>query len=115
VLVKVGHSKRGFTIVEVMIVVGLVGMLAALAVPNALRSRTTASKQTCISNLRQIDSAKEQWTVEERKAQTDVPKDADLFGVDRYIKFKPKCPEGGAYTLNANSIKPACNIAGHTL
>jgi len=98
-----------------MIVVGLVALLAVLAVPNAMKSRTTASKQVCISNLRQIDSAKEQWAVEKKKAPADIPLDEDLFGLQKYIKYKPKCPEGGTYTLGACNVRPSCNIAGHTI
>lgn len=98
-----------------MIVVGLVGMLAALAVPNALRSRTTAAKQLCISNLRQIESAKEQWAVECKMTGADTPADADLFGRDKYIRNKPICPESGVYTIGPNKDRPFCSITGHTL
>lgn len=108
-------NSSGFTILEVMIVVGLVGLLAVLAVPSALKSRSTASQQICLSNLRQIESAKEQWAVEYKKSATDTPSDSELFGRDKYIRFKPRCPEGGAYTLNPNELKPVCSIPGHTL
>jgi prepilin-type N-terminal cleavage/methylation domain-containing protein len=113
--VKTYPTQRGFTLVEVMIVVGLVGLLAVLAVPNALRSRTTASKQLCISNLRQIESAKEQWAVENKRSGSDVALDSDLFGRDKYIRNKPKCPEGGTYTISSNQEKPVCSIPSHTL
>jgi prepilin-type N-terminal cleavage/methylation domain-containing protein len=108
-------GTRGFTLVEVMIVAGLVGLLAALAVPNALRARNTAAKQLCISNLRQIESAKEQWATETRQSSTDTAADNDLFGRDKYIRCKPKCPEGGAYRIGANQAMPRCSVAGHTL
>jgi prepilin-type N-terminal cleavage/methylation domain-containing protein len=54
-------SEAGFTLVEIMIVVALVGLLAAIAVPNIVRARTQSQTQACINNLRQIDDASQQW------------------------------------------------------
>ena len=107
-------GRRGFTLVEVMIVAGLVGLLAVLTVPSALKSRMTASRHTCASNLRQIESAKEQWAVEHKKTPQDVPAETDLFGRDNYLKFKPRCPEHGTYTLKAPGTRAVCSVPGHT-
>jgi prepilin-type N-terminal cleavage/methylation domain-containing protein len=109
------RSRAGFSLLEIMIVVGVVALLAVLAVPNAMKSRLNASRQICISTLRQIESAKEQWAIENKKTASDTPMDADLFGLDKYLKFKPRCPEGGTYTIGSNSQRPICNIAGHTI
>ncbi len=95
----------------VMIVV--VGMLAAIAVPNFVKARAQAQKYACISNLRTIDSAKRIWALENKKKETDVPKDADLFGPDKTIATKPVCPAGGTYSLNAVEEPAKCSIPGH--
>ena len=62
------NKKAGFTLVEIMIVVAIIGLLAAIAIPNFVRARTTAQMNACINNLRQIDSAKQQWALETRQA-----------------------------------------------
>ena len=70
--------KSGFTLVEIMIVVAIIGLLAVIAIPNFVKARTTAQKNACINNLRQIDSAKQQWALENGKKSTDTPASTDL-------------------------------------
>jgi prepilin-type N-terminal cleavage/methylation domain-containing protein len=102
------NRKSGFTLVEIMIVVAIIGLLAAIAIPNFVRARTTAQTNACINNLRQIDGAKEQWALENKKAEGDAVVDADI---DAYIKGgAPACPASGAYTYNAVGTDPVCSI-----
>lgn len=107
------NRKSGFTLVEIMIVVAIIGLLAAIAIPNFVKARGTAQKNACINNLRQIDGAKEQWALENKKASGDAIVEAD---VNAYIKGgAPACPASGAYTYGNVDDAPACDVAGHTL
>ena len=76
---KINPSGRaGFTLTEVMIVAGIIGLLAEIAIPNFLESRRVAQGKVCINNLRQIDAAKQQWALEELRASSAVPEAIDL-------------------------------------
>ncbi len=93
----------------------LIGILAAIAIPNFVKARNTAQMNICISNLRQIDSAKQQWALENKKELTDTPTAQEL---DKFLNSSfttLKCPAGGVYTINAVGEKPACSIPQHDL
>jgi len=111
------NRKAGFTLVEIMIVVAIIGLLAAIAIPNFVKARTTAQKNACINNLRQIDGAKEQWALEKKLAPGAASVDSE---VEAYIKNgRPNCPAGGTYTFNAVDTPPGCSLSAapnlHTL
>ena len=110
------RKSKGFTLVEIMIVVLIIGILLAIAVPNFIKARESSRKQTCIANLKQIDSAKEQFAME-NKLDTGAPVQwSDLVnGGTGYMKNQPACPSGGTYTIDVVGTLPTCSIAGHTL
>src|SRR6266478_6618514 len=91
--------KSGFTLVEIMIVVAIIALLAAIAIPNFVKARTPSQTSACIANLKQIDGAKATWALEQKKTSSDTPGTTDLFGATLYIRSTPNCPAGGTYVL----------------
>ena len=108
-------QSRGFTLVEIMIVVAIIGLLAAIAIPNFVKARAASQKNACIANLKQIDGAKQTWALEEKKVSTALPTAAMLYGATLYIRDTPSCPAGGTYDILTVSDKPDCTVDGHTL
>jgi prepilin-type N-terminal cleavage/methylation domain-containing protein len=108
--------KAGFTLVEIMIVVAIIGLLAAIAIPNFVKARQTAQTNACVNNLRIIDAAKQQWALE--KGATSEPVSSDIVPyLGRSGTVMPTCPLGGSYTINALTAVPVCpnvGVAGHT-
>jgi prepilin-type N-terminal cleavage/methylation domain-containing protein len=110
------NRAQGFTLVEIMIVVAIIGLLAAIAIPNFVRARNTSQKNSCINNLRQVDGAKNQWALENNKVDTDTPQNSDITP---YLKggAVPSCPANGSYTLGNVATLPSCSLSaslGHT-
>ncbi len=101
--------RRGFTLLEIMIVVLVLGILAAIAVPGWRQVRETTQIRTCAANRERIERGKQEWYMEGRDS-TDVPTMADL--VPTHVKEVPQCPAGGTYTLGDSSTKCACSVHG---
>lgn len=118
-------NRKGFTLVEIMIVVAIIGVLAAIAIPNFIRSRTVSQRNACIANLKQIEAAYEQAKL----AGAAVADVAALSGTTAagFLKVAPVCPAGGTYALPTDGTvdvttgaatgakRATCTIAGHVL
>jgi type II secretory pathway pseudopilin PulG len=100
--------------VEIMVVVAIIGLLAAIAVPNFMKHRTTSRAKICMNNIRQIQGAKDQWAIDNGKNETDTPNATDL---DTYLKggtVLVVCPLDDqktfatSYTVNDVSTMPVC-------
>ena len=101
---NITSRKSGFTLVEIMIVVAIIGLLAAIAIPNFVRARTQSQKNACINNLRQIDGAAQQLALENKLAATATVTTAALVP---YLKAAPVCPAAGTAGTFATSYSPS--------
>jgi prepilin-type N-terminal cleavage/methylation domain-containing protein len=107
--------KKGFTLVEIMIVVAIIGLLAAIAIPNFVRARTTALKNACIANLKQLQGAAQVYALDHPEMNSaDSVDNGDL--VSDYIKVWPRCGNN-PYESFSPDVNPVCpsDDATHTL
>lgn len=107
---RIISGRAGFTLVEIMIVVALIGLLATLAITNFVKARGTSQKSACINNLRQVDDAVQQWALENQRGPAATVAFTDISG---YLKYPVICPSGGttfsdSYTITDVASKPVC-------
>ena len=102
-------NRKGFTLVEIMIVVAIIGILTVIAIPNFIRARRSSQEKSCIANLKQIDGAIEAYKL---AGKGDPENIADLTttteGADgeSFLKAEPKCPiENKAYKIEGGEAK----------
>ena len=111
-------ARTGFTLVEIMIVVAIIGLLATIAVPNFVKARLKAQQSACINNLKQIDGAKQAWALEAKASPTVTP---TIAQVQPYLGrgtagTAPTCPSDSnhtfetSYSLNDLQTAPTCLI-----
>ena len=111
------NDRGGFTLVEIMIVVAIIGLLAAIAIPNFVKARNTAQAGACINNMKQIDGAIDLFALENNKTDGDPVTGENIKA---YIKGgeMPKCPAGNKdYTLTGTvgaAVSVTCPNAGNT-
>jgi prepilin-type N-terminal cleavage/methylation domain-containing protein len=104
------NGQRGFTLVEIMIVVAIIGLLASIAVPNFVKARTQARQKACISNLELIEGAIQQWALTLNKADNATVTYGDISS---YLQRAVVCPSGGStfddsYTISTVNAPPTC-------
>ncbi len=107
------NAFRAFTLVEIMIVVAIIGLLAAIAIPNFVKARARSQANACINNLRKIDDACNQFAIENnRTTGSHVSLNRDLTP---YIKMNaigklPACPTSGTYGIENIGDTPTCSL-----
>lgn len=100
--------------ISIALMVVMLPIMAAIAIPSFVQARTTAQQNNCINNLRMIDGAKDQWAIENNKMDSDL---VTPEGCSPYIKGGwPICPVGGQYSVTTVAEPPVCSVgAGHSL
>lgn len=117
VLTGEGIALAGIITGYVSIALALVWipLMIAIAVPNFVKARQTAQTHACINNLQQIESAKQQWVLENKKGTNETPTAQDLAPFLSQTFSSLHCPAGGTYTINKASELPTCSIQNHRL
>lgn len=104
------NNKKGFTLVELMVVVAIIGILVVIAVPIYNAAQDNARLNACRANLRTINGAISMYYAESSGYPADV---AAL--VPNYLQAEPTCPDGGTYSIDATHHTAQCTVTGHTL
>lgn len=109
------YMKKGFTLVEIMIVVAIIAVIAGIAIPSFLNAGAKARKNGCIANLSQINAAKEQYAMDYSLQNGASVTDPQING---YLgSIVPACPGAGTYTYSTIGTYPSCSLSaqGHAI
>ena len=112
------NKTAGYTLVELMIAVVIIGVLASIALPNYYKTRVGTRKGICMNNLRQIEAAVDRWVFENDIDEGHVVTESEEQDIYNYLKNgKPACPAKGTYTITAIGSYPqvTCSVEGHAL
>jgi prepilin-type N-terminal cleavage/methylation domain-containing protein len=110
---KKHFREAGFKLIEIMVVVAVIGLLAVIAIPNLVRARATSQAHACIHNLKQIDVAANQFSMDHSlPAGSTITYPDDLTS---YIKLNANnkilgCPAGGTYDIAGIGALPTCSL-----
>jgi hypothetical protein len=107
-------KKASVGIIVKIVVCLFFGLALAVGIPKFIQARQASSRLACMNHLIQIDGAKQQWKIEHKKTDADIPTWVDL---KPYISgnVELKCPAGGIYTIGKVSELPSCSITNHSL
>lgn len=107
------HRRGGFTLVEIMIVVLIIGVLLAIAIPNFVKAREQARAKACSESLKQIQTALQQYAMDNKLANGASVNNwtTSLIGATNYIRTQPQCPSGGSYTITTIDANPTCSAS----
>ena len=114
------ESNRGFSLVEIMVAVVIIGIILAIALPSYFKSSRTSQKAVCIANLEKIDAAIDQWALENHMPAGTAIAESEEAIYSNYVRGgRPKCPAGGEYTVHTVGAKPQVTCSkedeGHRL
>lgn len=107
----IGSRKGGFTLIEIMIAVVIIGVLLSVAMASFTKARDNTRLKSCLKNMQVISWAKEQYAIEASKSAGDPVDFTDL--VRLYIKNDPDCPARGVYTPMPIGENVSCTIPEH--
>src|SRR6266436_1750994 len=107
---KSSFAEKIVKCVTTCLFVVVFGFVVVIAIPDFMRARLSKSANACINNLRQIDGAKQEWALENRKGSNDIPSSAEIaiYLVNNRL---PVCPLGGTYIIGRVDEDPKCSIS----
>lgn len=111
------HSspRSAFTLVEIMVVVAVIGVVVAIAMPAFLRAREISRARACQENLAKIDGATEMYAADHKLAPSTTVTMTELIKTDGtgYLRAVPRCPSNGTYSVTTLNAAPTCSIGAN--
>ena len=102
--------KQGFTLVEIMIVVAIIGLLAAIAIPSFMKARTQSQANACINNLRQVEAGKEQWALATKQLANATAVTSEVMAYIKNPTSVTNCPGGGTVAFRVIGTNATCTV-----